>query len=547
MRVATKLTMGALLLVSLFLAVLTYHDFLVRHLVSLNKSLSASKFQVSSLARLQAGILTEQHQLTEKLSLTRDPDYGERLEALRQSYGGNREKIRSVLDKQRRQRGEDPIERRWANAVEDLLLEPVPEGSPATEMFTFDLDWADIQELLPEEERAEFLTLLDRLHALEDFRLHEELDRLDQQHRAMLEIIDQTEVVIQRQANQSSDTKERAEDLFRTVTLASLLLTALVGFLTVRSINAPLRSLIRGTQAVTEGRYTFQLDESRGDEFASLASSFNIMVRRLDELDQMKKNFVAHVSHELKAPLAAMRETNQLLLEEIPGPLNTQQRKVLTLNQTSAKRLSAMISKLLDLSRLEAGGLDLDFKPLDLAALVQFALDEFAARSRDRGTHLSGRLLESPMPIYCDGDRLIQVLENLLENAIKFSPRGGAIHLRLEQVSEAPESLPKPWKRRLLPASPDGGYALLQVSDQGIGVPEDQQLAIFEKFHQAGRPQPGGVGLGLAICREIVEAHGGAIWVRDNPTGGSTFSLLLPGGARSRELPVMTLLEGPSP
>ena len=153
----------------------------------------------------------------------------------------------------------------------------------------------------------------------------------------------------------------------------ALLSSGLVSFFIVQSISRPLKQLTQGTRTIAEGKFFYRLDTTRHDEFAQLAKDFNTMTLRLDELDQMKKDFVSHVSHELKAPLASMQETIRLLLEQIPGPLNDKQRRLLELNLASGRRLSTMIGNLLDLSRFEAGVVQYELKSNDLIALVRTA------------------------------------------------------------------------------------------------------------------------------------------------------------------------------
>jgi two-component system sensor histidine kinase GlrK len=132
-------------------------------------------------------------------------------------------------------------------------------------------------------------------------------------------------------------------------------LSILVSLLIVRSISKPLANLTEGTRAIADGKFFYRLDTTRKDEFAQLAQDFNKMTLRLNELDELKKDFVSHVSHELKAPLASMQETIQIMLEEIPGPLTEKQKRLLALNLQSGTRLTSMISNLLDHSTAEAG------------------------------------------------------------------------------------------------------------------------------------------------------------------------------------------------
>jgi signal transduction histidine kinase len=234
------------------------------------------------------------------------------------------------------------------------------------------------------------------------------------------------------------------------------------------------------------------------------------MTVRLGELDQMKKDFVSHVSHDLKAPLASIRQIMHLLLQEIPGPVNDQQKSLIELSYKSAERLASMVGNLLDVSRMEAGSMEYRMASNDVVSLIKGVTDEFDVQAREKGIHF---VLESEQPsvlVECDRERIVQVVGNLYENALKFSPSHSEIVTRVSRDNSA--------------------AILVSVWDSGPGVPADHKKRIFEKFHQVkhGKKVAGqGVGLGLAICKTIIEAHRGQIWVEDNPKGGSVFSFVL--------------------
>jgi signal transduction histidine kinase len=294
-----------------------------------------------------------------------------------------------------------------------------------------------------------------------------------------------------------------------------------------------------GTRRITEGQFDYRLDTSRGDEFAQLARDFNIMTRRLNELDQMKKDFVSHVSHELKAPLASIRESLQLMLEELPGPLTVKQKRLIEINLMCARRLSSMLGNLLDLSSMDAGMMEYQLKSNDIAGLTLTAMEEYEPQAREKNLRLVAALPESSLPVHCDGDRIIQVIGNVIGNAIKFSPTGGLIEIRAQALPSLPRHLPESWRRTLSKSQGDSGFVTLSISDLGPGIPAELKEKIFKKFQQLRQEKAltgPGVGLGLAISRTIMMAHQGAIWVEDNPGGGSIFVLLLPAGSAGRGL-----------
>jgi signal transduction histidine kinase len=255
------------------------------------------------------------------------------------------------------------------------------------------------------------------------------------------------------------------------------------------------------------------------------------MRTRFIEIDQMKRNFISHVSHELKAPLASMQETTHLLLEQIPGPLTDKQRRLLDLNLQSGKRLAQMIGNILDLSRLEGGIVEYDMQPSDIADLIHSVVMELSPRAREKSLRILTDIQRDPLIIECDPNRMVQLFTNLLENAIRFSKKGGIIGIHVRTLREFPR-MPKSAHARITGAKPSDGFALVKISDSGPGIEDAHKEAVFHTFHQVkhGKKSHGeSLGLGLAISRAVVEAHRGTIWVEDNPPGGAVFFVLLPG------------------
>src|SRR5690606_29744135 len=271
------------------------------------------------------------------------------------------------------------------------------------------------------------------------------------------------------------------------------------------------------------GNFRYRLDTSRSDEFAQVAHDFNTMTQRLAELDGMKRDFVSKVSHDLKTPLASMQETVNILLDEVPGELTEKQRDLLLLNQQAGQRLSSMVAKLLELSRIEAGALAPEFALHRLETLIRHAVEQIEPAAAERKVRITTTFEDPAILLECDAERIRGVLDNLLENAIKFSPEGGIIAVTTQYASTRPDRVPHERWRALRRPDPEAGVVLTTVADCGPGVPDPDKERIFERVYQtsAGRAGHGrGVGLGLTICREIVAAHGGAPWVGDRPGGG---------------------------
>ncbi|HEY7616934.1 MAG TPA: HAMP domain-containing sensor histidine kinase, partial [Terriglobales bacterium] len=488
------------ILILLLVAVFSYQVLQIHEMQSINQNLGGLSFRAALLSLQLLRDVDQVDEFTRKLFATGgDPDYASQVGQMREGF------TQSLRE------------------LDGLALSPEEENEVNQLVALWDQDTAtagDAQSMFPSgDARQTEAALADQLALLSSVRVQTQ------------GVIRATRLAIAAQVQQSEQAALRAQSIFLATALAALLLSVGVSLWIVRSISRPLRRLTEGTRAVADGRFTYRLDESGKDELAALARDFNWMTRRLSELDQMKKDFVSHVSHELKTPLASMQETVRLLLEELPGSLSAQQRRLLELNLQSAGRLSTLIANLLDLSRMDAGVMEYNFQRHDLVALLRSAVAEFEIPMRERHLLMESDLPEDPLWLECDGDRLIQVLDNLLGNAIKFSPPGGVVHIALQSKDSLPSKLPFSVPPKLSRWPNVSGYVMVSIGDKGPGIPANERARIFEKFHQVrgGSKKAGqGAGLGLSISRTIVEAHGGAIWVEDNPGGGSLFCILLP-------------------
>jgi signal transduction histidine kinase len=236
---------------------------------------------------------------------------------------------------------------------------------------------------------------------------------------------------------------------------------------------------------------------------------------RLREVDQLKSDFLGNVSHELRTPLAAVKGYVDNLLDGVAGPLTDKPRHYLSRVRDNADRLGRMVSDLLDLTRIEAGKIELLPQVLPVADLVTDAVDGLRHVATERRVRVDTALRDCP-PVWADPDKVHQILTNLLANAIKFSPPGS----RVTVTSSAGM----------------GGLVRFAVEDSGPGIPATERERVFDKFYQVARlesERPPGTGLGLTITRHLVELHGGRIWVEDARGGGAAFVLLLPAASEA--------------
>jgi signal transduction histidine kinase len=500
MKITTRISLGYGLFIAILLSLVVYQVFAIHRIQSINRTVSGIDFQ-NTLVCLQAMKdldLVEEH--ARKSFALADPDYQKLLQDYRKDFGN----------------GLNVLKNR-ANSKEELIA----MGRLLEQWNSFNDHLTTLQQQLP----------LSRA-SLPD-SLQEDLGGLNAQIRSVYQANLNS---MSSKVEKSRKAGETAALVFWFATLVVFIVSILVSFFIYRSISRPLANLTEGTRAIAEGKFFYGLDTTRDDEFSQLARDFNTMTRRLDALDQLKKDFVSHVSHELKSPLASMRETVQLLLDQIPGPLNEKQERFLELNQQCGVRLASMIRNLLDLSRTEAGVMEYELKSRDLIPLVRSAIEELEVQAQERQIQIRPLFPEAPLAVDCDGDRIVQVLINLLGNALKFSPKSSTVEVIVEAISNLPEGIPSSWHSVLSRSDQMEYFGLITVSDSGPGISDADKEKVFEKFHQVkqGKKMPGqGVGLGLAICYSIVLAHRGAVWVEDNPGGGCRFMLLLKGSGQS--------------
>jgi signal transduction histidine kinase len=293
----------------------------------------------------------------------------------------------------------------------------------------------------------------------------------------------------------------------------------LFGAFLARSIARPLRAAAAGASDVASGDLTTRLQETGPGEVGDLARSFNDMTERLEERnaqlaqqnarlresERLKAELISIVSHELRTPLASVLGFTSLLLQR--DFEDAERRRYLGIIDAQSRRLAELLNDFLDAQRVEEGRLEMSFEPLDLASLLREQAQLFAGQSDAHEIRLD--LDNEPFLIVGDRDRLGQVLANLLSNAIKYSPDGGIVELSGER---------------------ENGLVRVQVRDEGRGIPRAEQPRIFTKFFRgdAGASGIGGTGLGLALAREIVEAHGGHIGFKSELGTGSTFWFEVP-------------------
>lgn len=232
-------------------------------------------------------------------------------------------------------------------------------------------------------------------------------------------------------------------------------------------------------------------------------------ITKLKEIDEMKSEFVSTVSHEFRTPLTSMNMSLSMLLEEDVGKLNEEQRQLLEATGEDVERLNELVNDLLDLSRIEAGNIRMEFDKVNVGQLIKSTREPFIQQAEQKGIDLKYELAKDNIFAYADPSKISWVISNLIGNALRYTPEEGMIEIRAEQK---------------------GQYVYIHVQDTGVGIDKAYQDKIFDKFVRANNNEDAasGTGLGLAIAREIIEAHGGEIWVESEVDEGSTFSFNIP-------------------
>jgi two-component system, NtrC family, sensor histidine kinase GlrK len=305
----------------------------------------------------------------------------------------------------------------------------------------------------------------------------------------------------------------QAQEITKQLLVMALVLGLGLAGIASYSILRPLRRVKAQIRRIGQGQFGGTISLSVPQELRELVGQVNWMGEKLQKLDEMKSEFLANISHELRTPLTSIREGSQLLLDGIPGTLTKDQRETLTIISESSQRLNHLIGNLLDLSRMEADMVSYNFSPTDLNRLVVRSTEKVKFLAERKNIHLTLDLYQNKVRFYdLDGPRMEQVLENILSNAIKFSPEGTTVLIR---------------------SRPDNAGEGLQfsVSDTGPGIPEADLPHIFERFYQ-GKTQEGrvyvGSGIGLALAKRVVEAHGGKIWAESILGTGTALHFTIP-------------------
>jgi signal transduction histidine kinase len=305
-----------------------------------------------------------------------------------------------------------------------------------------------------------------------------------------------------------ADFRASFNDALMYATFAATLVAIILSLYLSRNVLAPIQSMSLASQRIAAGRYDERVAVPGEDELAQLAHHFNQMAEKLNQVEGMRRRLIGDVSHELRTPLTAIKGSMEGLMDGVlPATHETFQQI-----HAEADRLNRLVDDLQELSRVEARAYKLDLRPLDVSSLVQTVTKRLSPQFESKSISLELDLASDLPHVLADEDRAIQVLTNLIGNALQYTPEGGKITIGAHRIDHE---------------------VRITVHDTGIGIPAEHLSNIFDRFYRVdksrSRRSGGGSGIGLTIARALVEVQGGRIWAESAGEGqGSSFTFTLP-------------------
>ena len=339
-------------------------------------------------------------------------------------------------------------------------------------------------------------------------------DRLE---RLTNELVNKAESEMVEHIDDSQADYLRSRNAILAIAIASLLLALALGHTISWSVIRPVRAMDERFTEMAAGNFTGHVEVPNRDELGALAANLNRMndevgrlTVQLAEASRHKSEFLANMSHELRTPLNAVIGFSDVLDQGMVGSLNEKQVEFVRDIGGSGRHLLSLINDILDLSKIEAGRMELEPSTFDLEQAMKAALALVRERAKRHRIELELDVASDVGEVHADERKVRQVVLNLLSNAVKFTPDGGRVSLGARRIEGAVE---------------------VAVKDTGIGIAPEDQAAVFEEFRQVGTDRgrrQEGTGLGLALAKRFVELHGGRLWVESAPGEGATFTFTLP-------------------
>lgn len=319
-----------------------------------------------------------------------------------------------------------------------------------------------------------------------------------------------TEQVTYEKMNELGESGSRAYDMALIMATGFFTLGIITSIFITRSVTRPLSAMRKKTRQVAEGEFEGGLETASPPEIRDLARDFNVMCDKLKEMDKIKSNFFSLMAHELRMPLASIKEGTNLLLKGIGEEHREKRKEVLTIVYEESNHLIDLVNSLLDLSKMEAGMITLNLEETDITALINKAVSGMEPLAIAKRLTINTEVQPDLPGISMDAEKIGRALRNLIGNAVKFTPEDGRITITAQSLENE---------------------LRISVADTGPGIPKKDLEAIFDKFQQSAITSYNkirGTGLGLAIVKHIINAHGGKVWVESETGTGSVFIFVLP-------------------
>ncbi|MEX0804840.1 MAG: ATP-binding protein [Candidatus Binatia bacterium] len=473
----SRLALGYLVIFLLVTAVSAYAIFQLHRFDELTESVLKVDTRILEYEKILADSLLSQSRYEQKFTITKDEALYKQFLTLKQDF--------------------------YVQLATALALGDSRAGTLLSKIHR---DYQSYEELVARE--AELLRKK-KVYVQSQFK--EEKNRIVDQMLASLEKLraDQQQATYTK-VRELAEAAEQAREISVVITVGCLIVIVVMSLIVTRSITRPIGLLKSKTREIAQGHFEGGLQITSPPEIGELAAALNLMCDKLRELERMKADFFSSMSHELRTPLTSIKEGTGLLLDGVGGETTDKQRKLLAILAEESNRLIGVVNSLLDLSKMDAGMMTYEFEWVSLDPLIRRAIAEITPLVEAKQISLESSV-DLPLPaVRLDPERILQVLRNLLGNAVKFTPKGGRVRVV---------------------AKPANGKLEVSVTDSGPGVPAESLTTIFEKFSQGshkGAHARHGTGLGLAIAKTIIKSHGGEIWAESQLGRGSTFVFVLP-------------------
>jgi two-component system sensor histidine kinase GlrK len=475
-----RLTLGYLAIMLLIIFMGVYVTIKLNQLNHIARAVISVDSAAIRLAENLSDAFLSQEAFSKKYLISRDQDFYQKFWEIQEYFSRDLERLGGLMDTSEKKRLFDQAKKMYGDYLSFLKEE-----------FTF---VANGQEYPYEEFQGKKGNIVDEVN------------------RKLREIIQMGRLDRDNKLQASSQISSRVLRITTVTGAMVIVMGILISFFNTRSINNPIQVLQERTKEISKGKFEEVPNISSPPEIKELVNSFNLMCERLQELDEMKADFVSHVSHELRTPLTSIKGASTMLLEGVFLGMPEKQNKLLTIIEAECERLIESVDSILDLSSMEAKMMDYYFKECQLILVIQETVSRFAPIALRNKISLDLRLPHELSLIKIDEDRIRQVIENLLGNALKFTSEGGRVIVSA--------TLQRNGKT----------YVEVSVADTGCGISKGDLKKIFDKFKRTdtGREMACGTGLGLSIAKHIIAAHGGEIWVESELGKGSTFFFTLP-------------------